>query len=130
MSPRDKQRHEREGGLGIAQQRGKQVPFEMVHSKHGLAEREAQRRGDARADQECAGKSGALRVGDPIDIADRHARFGNDLLSERHHPADVISRRELRDDAAVLAVHRDLRMQRAREQTALAVIDGSAGFVA
>src|SRR5207245_2609377 len=69
VSSRDQQRHEREGGLRIAQQRRKQMPFEMVHSKHGLAECKTQRRGDARAHQKRAGKSGALGVGDPVDLA-------------------------------------------------------------
>ena len=52
------------------------------------------------------------------------------LFEQRQRAPDVIARRQFRHDAAVLAMHRDLRMQRVRKQAALRVVEREAGFVA
>ena len=52
------------------------------------------------------------------------------LLDQRHDAPDVVARRELGHDAAVVVVHRDLRVQRVREQPRARVVDGDAGLVA
>ena len=64
---RDQQRDEREIGRIGRQQRRQQVAFEMMHADRRHAEREGQRRADAGADQQRAGESGALGVGDGVD---------------------------------------------------------------
>ena len=57
-------------------------------------------------------------------------RLREDALRKRHHAADVVPRRELRHHAAVDRVHRDLRVQRVREQATGRVVHGEAGFIA
>ena len=96
----------------------------------GLAERVAERAGDARADQQRAGEAGTLRVGDAVEVGEPGPRLGQHPLRERHDAPHVIARGELGHDAAVDAVHRHLRVQRMREQPAGRVVHGHAGFVA
>jgi hypothetical protein len=42
----------------------------------------------------------------------------------------MVARRQFRDDAAVLGVHRHLRVQGVRQQAGCAVVERDTGFVA
>ena len=75
-------------------------------------------------------RPGPLRVGDPIEIVEPATGFGDHAFGQRHDAPDVVARRELGHHAAVGLVHRDLRVQRVREQAPRAVVDGEPGFVA
>ncbi len=106
------------------------MSFEMMHAQRRDAQREAQPVGDARADQQRAGKPRTLRIGDAVEVGKRSAGLAQHRLGQRHHPTDVVARRELGHDAAVGFVHRHLRMQRMREQAANAVVQRQPGLVA
>ena len=106
------------------------MPFQVVDADRRLVQRIGERAGDAGADQQRAGKPRTARVGDAVQVARRDACRGERLLGQRHHAAHVVARRQFRHDAAIGLVHRDLRMQRLREQTAFRVVHGHAGFVA
>ena len=51
-------------------------------------------------------------------------------FEQRQRAPDMVARRQFRHDAAVFPMHRDLRMQRVREQAALRVVERETGFVA
>src|SRR5262249_35845098 len=85
---------------------------------------------NACADQQRAGEPRTLRVRDRVDVGLRGARALEYVLEQWQRPADVVARRQLRYDAAVFAVHRDLRVQRMGEQAALGIVEREAGFVA
>ena len=52
------------------------------------------------------------------------------FLEQRQRAPDMVARRQFGHDATVLPMHRDLRMQRVREQAALCVVERETGFVA
>jgi ABC-type multidrug transport system fused ATPase/permease subunit len=104
--------------------------FEVMDADDRLAQRVAQRVGDARADEQRAGEARPLGAGDGVERRLRRIRLGQHRLDQRHEPADVIARREFRHHAAVARVQVDLRMQPVREQPRRRVVDGDAGFVA
>ena len=104
----DEQRDEWKRRRGRSEQRRQQVAFHVVHADDRLVQREAERIREARADEERAGEPRALRVGDRVDIAHADAGVGEHLRHERQHALDVLARGELRHDAAVRAVQRDL----------------------
>jgi hypothetical protein len=71
-----------------------------------------------------------LRECDGVEVAETTTGFGQDALGERKDPPHMIARRKLGHDAAVGLVHRDLRVQRMREESTLRVVDGEARLVA
>ena len=69
MAARDEKGKKREFGSGIRKTGCKQVPLEVVHAEHGHIERPADGVRNARACEQGAGKSGALRHGDGVDVS-------------------------------------------------------------
>jgi hypothetical protein len=130
MSAGHQQRDERKRRSRIGEQRRQQMALQMMDADSRLAERVAERTGDARADQQRAGQPGALRVRDRVDVAELETGFGQHALDQRHQSPDVIARCELGHDTAELGVHRHLGMQRVRQQAGFRVVDGNAGLVA
>jgi hypothetical protein len=92
---RHQQRDEREVRPRLGQQRRQQVPFEVVDADDRLAEREPQRVGHARPDQQRAGETRPLGERDAVQVGELEARLGDDLLDQRDQPPDVVARREL-----------------------------------
>ena len=92
------------------------MAFEVVDAERRPVERRRERARDPGADEERAGEAGAARVGDDVDLVDRDAAIGQDDSHQRHDTADVVARRELGDDAAVVGVHLDLAVQRLRKE--------------
>ncbi len=130
VAARHQQCDERKRGPRVREQRREEVAFEVMDADRRLPERVAECRGDACANQQCAGEAGSLRVGYSVEVAERRPGLGQDALREGDDAPNVVARRELRHDAAVDPVHRHLRMQRVREQATAVVVDGEAGFVA
>ena len=128
---RHQERHERELRRPGREQGRKKVPLQVMNAHGRHAERERHRMRERSADQEGAGEPRALRVTDTAQVAGRFMRFFQHLARERHQPADVVARSELRHHAAVRLVHRDLRMHGVREQPSrAAVVDRYPGFIA
>lgn len=71
-----------------------------------------------------------MRECDRVDVVAMRAALGHHFVEQRQRAANVVARCELGHDAAVFAVHRDLRMERVCEQAALRVVEREAGFVA
>ena len=106
------------------------MSFQMMDAYRRDVERIGQRIRDAGADQQCAAQARPLGIGDRADLAERHIGFAHDLPHQRDDAPDVIARSELRNDAAIFVVHRDLRIQRVRQQAAPRLVERDAGLVA
>ncbi|ABA52958.1 hypothetical protein BURPS1710b_A0840 [Burkholderia pseudomallei 1710b] len=130
MAARHEQRDERKRRRLGDEQRRQQMPFEVVDADGRLVPRERERVRDARADEQRAREAGPLRERDRVDVVAARAACGEHLFEQRQRAANVVARRELGNDTAVFAVHRDLRVKRVREQAALGVVEREAGFVA
>jgi hypothetical protein len=71
-----------------------------------------------------------LCVGNCIDFTARGAGPLQYFFEQRQGTPDMVARREFRYHAAILPVHRNLRMQGVRQQAALRVVERESGFVA
>ena len=134
---RDQEGDKGEGGRLGSEQGRQQMAFEVVHADGGNAQRQCQRVAGCRAHQQGAGQARAAREGDGVEIARANLRFVQHAPGQRQHAPDVIARRQLRDHAAVVFMHRHLRMQGLRQQAVCrvraatqAVVERDAGFVA
>ena len=126
----NQQGDEREGGRIGFEQRREQVAFEMVDADDRHLEREAQRGGNAGADQQRPGQPRPFGIGDGLDIVQGAAGLLQDLPGQRQHAPDVVARGEFRHHPAVFGVHRHLGVQRMGEQAALRMVQSNAGFIA
>ena len=102
----------------------------MVYRNGRHAQTQCERLGKRRADQQGAGQPRSLRIGDRANLAERAPAIGQYLAQQGHEPPHMIPRGQFRNDAAVVAVHRDLRVQGVREQAALLIVERDARFVA
>ncbi|MCY1532759.1 hypothetical protein D9M68_680480 [compost metagenome] len=116
VAARHQQRHERKFGRVGAQERRQQMPFEVMHPQHRLAQRHAERAGHAGAHEQRAGQAGPARVGHHVELGQRAPGLGHDGFGERQHAADVVAAGQLGHHAAVGLVHGDLAVQRVRTQ--------------
>jgi len=129
MAARNQQGDKRKRRRHIGNQRRQHVAFQVVYTHRRDIEREGQGPGHPCAHQQCAGKARALRIGDAIHVSQCAPTLLENLTCQRQQTLNVIPRRQFRHDAAVFAMHRDLRIQRIRQQTALAVIQRNTGFI-
>ena len=106
------------------------MAFKVMHAQHRFAQGIAQRLGHRRPHQQGAGQPRAFGIGDRVDGRSGHCGLIEHLLGERQESADVVTRGQLGDHAAEALVHRNLGMQCLRQQSALAVVERHAGFVA
>jgi len=129
MASGHEERDEGKARRVAVEERGEQMALEMVHADRRDAEPESKAVRERRADEERAREPRTLREGDRIQLALRGAGSMQHRAHEGKYAPDVVSRRELGHHAAVLIVQRHLRVQRMRQQAAIAVVDGYAGFV-
>ena len=101
-----------------------------MHADRGQAERPGQAASEASTDQQRAGQPWSFGVGHRIHIGQWYAGLLQRAVQQWQQAADVIARGQLRHHAAIGVMQGHLRMQRMREQAALAVIERQAGFVA
>ena len=121
MPARDQQRHEwRLGRIGFEQGR-EQMAFHVMDADRGDIERPGQRATSGGTDQQGADQARARGIGDTIEIGKLQSRLGEGLADQRQQLAHVVAARELRHDAAVFGVQRDLAVERMRAQPDLRV---------
>jgi small subunit ribosomal protein S21 len=106
------------------------MALEMMDREHRPLQCVTEGVSDAGADQQCAGEPGPDRDGDGIDLCARSLRLVEHLIEKRQDAHDVVARREFRHDAAVIAMHHNLRMQCLRKDAGVAVEQRQSGFVA
>ena len=130
MAARDEKGKKREFGSGIRKTGCKQVPLEVVHAEHGHIERPADGVRNARACEQGAGKSGALRHGDGVDVSAGLARLHEHFVDECDGAPDAVAARKFGHDAAVGAVHVDLGVEGVCEEAVLVGNQGGSRLVA
>ena len=105
------------------------MAFQVMDAQHRLVDGQAQAASDGGTDQQRAGQARTLRVGDGVDLGQGDAGLRQGLFQQRDGAADMVARRQFGHYAAILLVHGDLRIEGVRQQAALRVIQGQAGFV-
>jgi hypothetical protein len=111
---RDEEADEGEGGGGerVFVRSGQpvriDVGFEVVDRDEGPVKNIGEGFGDVDADEERTGETGSLGDGDRVDLAATDAGLGKGSFDDGDDGADVTSGGQLRDDAAVRLVERDL----------------------
>ena len=85
---------------------------------------------DRGSDEERADEPGAAGIGDAFQVRGAPLRLRERVADEGEHPADVVARRDLGDDATVLGMQGDLAVQPVRHQPEAPVVEGHPGFVA
>ena len=102
----------------------------MVDADDRLAERVAQRLGGLDADEQRAHQARAGGDGDAVEVGELDAGLGGRATQDRHDGGDVLARRHLGHDAAVLRVHLDLRRHDVGTDPASVLDDRRGSFVA
>ena len=95
-----------------------------------LGQRKSKRRRHACAYQQGSGEPRPLRVSDAVEVGENFPRFEQQVFRQWHHPANMVTRGELRHDTAIGFMRRHLGMQRVPQQPLRAVIKRNARFVA
>jgi hypothetical protein len=106
------------------------MPFEVMHRDRRLAQRHASASAKAHPTSRAPARPGTARVGDGVDVGQRFSAIFERRPQQGHDTPDMVARRQFRDDAAVLGVHRHLRVQGVRQQPGCAVVERDTGFVA
>ena len=130
MPAGDEQRDERKGRRVGREQRRKQMPLEVMDRDRRPLEHQGQRLGEGAADEQRAGQSRTARVGHRIDVGQRFSGLFQRRPQQGYDAANMVARGELGHHAAVVGMHRHLRMQVVREQAGRAVVERQAGLVA
>lgn len=130
VSAGDQQRHKREFRRIIFQHRGQQVSFHMVHAHRGLVPRKRQAAADGRPHQQSAHQARTTGISDPVDIILAAPGMRHRFLDQRDGLTNMITRRQLWYDAAVIGVQLHLTVQPVRHQPLLDIIDSYTGLVA
>ncbi|MNN40711.1 hypothetical protein D3C81_1547940 [compost metagenome] len=130
MAAGNQQGDERELRRRLLQHRRQQMALHMVHADRRHAPGQGQRLGAGGPDQQRADQARPGGIGDRIDIGETATGLGQHLADQRQHAFDVVARGQFGHHAAVGAMQVDLAEQRIGQQTALAVIQRHAGFVA
>jgi hypothetical protein len=82
------------------------------------------------AHEKAADESWPIRHGDPVDVSQRAPSLSKGSADDGRHVANVISRRELRHDAAVWCVQCYLRLNDVGVDTTEFIGQRGRGFVA
>ena len=124
-------RRERTRGRPVeVEERGEGVPLDVVARDEGNAEAEGDPPPLREADEERADEAGAGRRDDETDVLEPGPRPFERLVQERREVRQVGARGDLGNDAAVAAVHVDLRRDDGRRDPAVLAEEGDGGLVA
>ena len=126
-----KQRHLQHSLLlpGLHQHRV-DVPLEVIDGDQRLVEAERQGLGVGDSYEQRAGQPGSFGHGDRVQIGELDARLAQRGPHDRHNVLQVFAGRQLRHDASVVGVERDLRGDHVGEHLAAAAYNGRRGLVA
>ena len=135
VSARGEQADERESRrrrvlLTAAQEHGEQVPHEVIDAHERLAGRPCEALRGLNADEQRADEPGTIRHRHAVHVRQPHPGLRERRADDGAHVAQVISRRQLRDNAPVGSVHAHLRVDDVTEDAAVPVHERRAGLVA
>ena len=105
------------------------VSLKVVDRNQWLIERKGQSLGEADADEQRSGQSGALRDRDGIDGIVSMSGFRQCLANHRHNRPQVLARCKFGDDSTVRLMGGDLRSNDVGENLFARAHHGSACFV-
>jgi len=69
----------------MSQQRGKNMPFQMMHAEQGNPRRKSQRLGSGYSHQQGSHQAGPMRDPTAVNILQRHSCFRQRLVNDRNH---------------------------------------------
>jgi len=118
------------GELGLFEQDGVDVAFEVVHGDERLVEGVGERFGVADADEQGSSEAGTGGDGDGVEVGEGGVSLTQGGADDRNDVAQVLAGGEFGDDSAIGGVDGDLRSDDARECFGSAAHDGGGGFVA
>ena len=110
--------------------RGQRMRLEMVDREERQAMHRRDRLGGDQPDQQAADQTRSGGRGDARELGESQAGFAHDALDQMVEDLDVRPRRDLRHDAAVGGMARQLAVQRLGAHPALGVDQGDPGLVA
>ena len=116
--------------LGVADERGEEVAFEVIDGEEWFVAGEGEGFGGRGADEEGAGEAGSGGGGEGVDVGELEAGVGEDGFGDGPESGHVVAGGQFRDDAAVGLVFRDLGGDAGGEDVAVGIADGGGGFVA
>ena len=102
------ERQERRFEVRMFDQIGQNVALDMVHADERLVRSGADRLRESRTHQEGAGQAGSRGDADLVDVSQRNARVFQRLIEHERNVVQVMTRSDLRHDAAVHFMHFDL----------------------
>ena len=107
--------------------RRKEVAAQVIERQHRLAVRQCQRLGVGNAERKTAGEPGTARDGDGIDLV--QIDFPRKGFEQKRKIREVFPRSQIRNDAAVLRVKRNLRIHALENDTFFGIEKRDGGFV-
>ena len=116
MTARHQQGDKRESGRIGAQKRRQQMPLQVVHAQHRLAQRSPQRACHASTHQQGPGETRPPGEGHHIHLGQRTPGLRQDLGTKRQHASNMVATGQLRHHTAVGLVHLNLAVQGLRQQ--------------
>jgi hypothetical protein len=117
-------------GSGPPQEDGEQMPHQVVDPDEGFACGPSQPFGHLNSDEKCSDEARAVGHGDAVDLGDRQPGLREGGAHDGAHVAHVVTRCELRNDAAVSSMHAHLGMDDVGQNPGFFVHDRGGGFVA
>ena len=124
------QREKRELRRLVLEHRREQVRFHVMHGERRDPESESHACCERAPDHERSDQSRAGRISDRLQIGHVEARLSQHVTNHRREPRGMVARSQLGDDATEGLVYLDLAEQRLRQQAAVRIVNGDAGFVA
>ena len=116
--------------LALFEQHGMNVSFEVIDGDQGLVEGEGQRLGVSDSDQQRAGQPRSLGHSQRVDGLVGLPGISQRFADHRHNRFQMLPRSQLRHDAAIRLVGRDLREDDIRDDFLSRIDHGSRSLVA
>jgi len=130
MAAGDHQGEERKLGRRGLEHARQNVPLEVVHGNRRDLEGVGQGRRQGAPDHEGPDEAGACRIGDRVEATKLDARVFEHAFDHRQQLGDVVPGSELRHDAAVGRVNRDLAREPLGPDADAGFVERHAGLVA
>ena len=109
---------------------GRDMALDVVDRNERHIERQCSRLGKIHADEQRADKAGRIGHGDGVQLAARQAGVLQRLLGKTVDGLNMLARGDLRHNAAVFTVQRNLRGDTVRQDTPSVLYDGNGSLVA
>ena len=106
------------------------MPADVVNRHQRHVQRQRRSLGKIHADQQSADQAGRIGHSDGVDVRPRHVGAQKRLIRKAINRLNVLARGDLRNNAAVDAMQRDLRGDAVRQYLPAVAYQRDGGFVA